>query len=238
MTPFQGRPAEEEAEFWAKYLERFTAAQHVVTCVRLNPCRLTGPTLSLQLYSGQPPPTCPVLEHCYAQQSDCICERAGHLATRPCTRGNDRPAWGENASQPTCWVPDAFIELLHLRLDTAGGRRPWIKPLANLPHESPSVLVQGKPGGDELIVVCEDLDGVVIKHLWGRRANRGSAPRVDFWYVSYERGIYPKGITCKGDALRMKSGSTCVSDVISLVGGRKRKVMSGLKNHSSEELRV
>ncbi|KAI9570590.1 hypothetical protein HD554DRAFT_2037427 [Boletus coccyginus] len=32
----QGRPAKEEAESWAKYFERFTAAQHVMTCILVN----------------------------------------------------------------------------------------------------------------------------------------------------------------------------------------------------------
>jgi len=32
----QGRPAKEEAESWAKYFERLTAAQHLITCVLVN----------------------------------------------------------------------------------------------------------------------------------------------------------------------------------------------------------
>ncbi|KAH0833203.1 hypothetical protein J3R83DRAFT_12235 [Lanmaoa asiatica] len=32
----QGRPAKEEAESWAKHFERFTATQHVMTCVLVN----------------------------------------------------------------------------------------------------------------------------------------------------------------------------------------------------------
>ncbi|KAF8558154.1 hypothetical protein OG21DRAFT_1405601 [Imleria badia] len=31
-----GRPAKEEAESWAKYFERFTAAQHIMTCILVN----------------------------------------------------------------------------------------------------------------------------------------------------------------------------------------------------------
>ncbi|KAG9315192.1 hypothetical protein JVU11DRAFT_4320 [Chiua virens] len=32
----RGRPAKEEAESWAKYFERFTAAQNVLTCILVN----------------------------------------------------------------------------------------------------------------------------------------------------------------------------------------------------------